>query len=82
MTGLRIVRVAQAAQLLGVSRSTLWRWVRDGLMPRPIRLGPVARGWNQTDLERWLSERTHGAVRPERTSEETKLAGTLAKQAG
>lgn len=54
---LRIVRVAEAARRLGVDRSTLWRWVRTGLMPEPVRLGPAARGWKLETLERWVAER-------------------------
>lgn len=66
MSELRIVRVAEAARRLGVNRSTLWRWVKDGLMPQPIHLGPAVRGWNQSDLERWIAERTQDHGQAER----------------
>lgn len=55
--GLRIVRVHEAARQLGVDRSTLWRWVRDGVMPAPLKIGPAARGWQLSTLLTWLSQR-------------------------
>jgi predicted DNA-binding transcriptional regulator AlpA len=35
--------------LLGISRSTFWRRVADGTLPRPLKLGGVTR-WRRTDL--------------------------------
>jgi prophage regulatory protein len=57
MTEFRIVRVSQAARLLGVNRSTLWRWIRAGIIPAPAKLGPSARGWKIETLQRWLTEK-------------------------
>lgn len=39
-----------SAALLGVSRATFWRRVRDGTLPGPIRLGGVTR-WRRCELE-------------------------------
>jgi len=41
----RIIRPGEACRLLGRSRSSLWRDVRDGRLPAPIKIGPRARGW-------------------------------------
>jgi predicted DNA-binding transcriptional regulator AlpA len=39
------IRYQEAARLLGVSRFTLWRWSREGLFPKPIKLGPNTSGF-------------------------------------
>jgi predicted DNA-binding transcriptional regulator AlpA len=34
------------------SRATLFRWVRDGLFPPPMKIG-VTRRWREEDLAKW-----------------------------
>ena len=38
-----------AAAFLGISRATLWRRVKDGTLPNPIRIGAVTR-WKRDEL--------------------------------
>ena len=50
---------------LGVSDTTLRRWMADDGFPRPRQLGPRAVGWIASEVEAWLHARptagTHGA---------------------
>ncbi|WP_193085512.1 AlpA family phage regulatory protein [Halomonas sp. 3F2F] len=36
-----------------ISRSTLWRWIKDGHMPAPVRIGPRAVRWSLSALLSW-----------------------------
>ena len=36
--------------MLGVSTTTLWRYCRDGLVPKPIKLGGSTR-WRVDEIE-------------------------------
>ncbi len=49
----RYCSVPQAAALLGVSRVSVWRWIRDGHLPA-TRLGPRITRINRLDLEHML----------------------------
>ncbi len=40
-----------------VSRATLWRWVRDGQFPSPVKLSPGCTRWKLADLEAWETSR-------------------------
>lgn len=37
----------------GVSRLTIWKWLRDNSFPQPIKLSPGCTRWRLTDLEAW-----------------------------
>ena len=54
-----ILRTPTVLALIGLSRTSLWRRVRAGDFPAPVRLGGEgsrAVGWHRGDVERWLSE--------------------------
>ncbi|NWO07152.1 MAG: helix-turn-helix domain-containing protein [Alteromonadaceae bacterium] len=34
-----------------VSTKTIWRWVREGRFPRPIKVGPGTTRWREKDLQ-------------------------------
>ena len=54
---IRVLRETDVIRLTGLSRTTIWRRVRDGSFPPPIRPGPSgtrAKGWRHTDLQDWI----------------------------
>ncbi len=50
----------QLSERLEVSRQTVWRWVREGNLPRPVKLGANCTRWKSADIESW--EASKGAV--------------------
>ncbi|WP_231365736.1 AlpA family transcriptional regulator [Thioalkalivibrio sp. ALMg3] len=52
-----MVSVYRIAEREEVSPSTVWRWVRNGDFPQPVRLSPGCTRWRLEDVERWESER-------------------------
>ncbi len=56
-----ILRSQDVVTMVGLSRVTIWRRVKDGDFPQPLRLGgPKSRavGWRRSDVERWLDDLT------------------------
>lgn len=56
----RILRPAQAARLLGISRATLYRWERDGRLAPRVILGPGTSGWKEEDLAAFIAAAPRG----------------------
>jgi len=53
----RFIRQKQLlAEQLPISASTLWRKVRDGSFPKPIKFGPGITAWRLADVEKWLTD--------------------------
>lgn len=60
----QFIRVRQVLEMLGVSRTTLWRMVRAGIFPPPIRITHHARGYLRATVEDWMSDRVEGTLVP------------------
>lgn len=52
-----ILRRRQVQQRTGLSRSTLYQYIKDGVFPASIQLGPRAVGWLESDVSDWISAR-------------------------
>ena len=51
------------ADRYGVSRATVWRWVKKTPgFPQPVKLSPGCTRWRASDLEAWEASRDGGAV--------------------
>jgi prophage regulatory protein len=53
----RILRKPAVRDRVGLSDTTLWRRVRDGEFPQPIRIGKGLVGWLESEVDRWIAER-------------------------
>ena len=55
---LRVMSIARAADLIGISLATIWRLVKnDRSFPQLIRIGARRRGILATDLRVWIESR-------------------------
>lgn len=45
--------VNQIAQRYDVSTASVWRWVRLGKFPKPVKLGPNTTRWREDDIASW-----------------------------
>jgi len=52
-----IIRPREAMRMLGIKNTTLYEWVKQGLLPAPIKLGPRATGWRKSTLDAFLDGR-------------------------
>ncbi len=51
----RIVRSKELCEILSISRSTAWRWQRDGDLPPSTSFGPNVKGWRLDVIEAWFA---------------------------
>ena len=47
----------QIEEITGLTRSTIYRLMRSGQFPEPIRIGPRAVRWPQSEIESWIADR-------------------------
>ncbi|WP_233846320.1 helix-turn-helix transcriptional regulator [Paraburkholderia sp. HD33-4] len=51
----RIVRLPELLAIFQISRTTAYEWQKAGRLPHSVALGPRARGWKLSDIERFLA---------------------------
>lgn len=60
----QMLRPTEVMARTGLSRTTIWRRVRDGTFPAPYVLGQNSIGWPASVISEWLASRprrTYGA---------------------
>lgn len=51
------LRLPAVLDQTGLNSSTLYRYKKLGLFPRPHQLGPRTVGWLQSEIDEWLASR-------------------------
>jgi prophage regulatory protein len=55
------LRRKQVETRTGLSRSTIYQYIKDGAFPKPVPLGPRAVGWLEADVSDWIAARVKSA---------------------
>jgi prophage regulatory protein len=55
------LRRKQVEARTGLSRSTIYLYIKNGAFPKPVPLGPRAVGWLESDIGDWIAERLKAA---------------------
>jgi prophage regulatory protein len=52
----RILRMRTVIERTGLSRSTLYRKMRDGTFPNQVRISEHCCGWRESAINRWIAD--------------------------
>ena len=53
----RLIRRPEVEARTGLSRSTLYDWMKRGEFPQPVKLGARLVAWREHDVAAWLESR-------------------------
>lgn len=51
------LRVKKVAEKVGISKSTIWLWVKENKFPKPIKVSPQVSVWNEDKIEEWMNNK-------------------------
>lgn len=46
----QFLRAWDVAKLLGISIPTVWRWAREGKLPKPVKISQRITVWKETEI--------------------------------
>ena len=55
----RILRMRTVIQRTGLSRSTIYRKIKDGSFPTQVAISVHGRGWRESAINRWIIDPMH-----------------------
>lgn len=45
--------------LVPIGRTSLWRKVKNGTFPKPVKLGPMTTAWRAEDIRTWIEQQSN-----------------------
>ena len=52
----RFIRLPQVVEMTGLTKSTIYKWIRLGEFPKQIQLGGKSVVWNERDVIDWMNQ--------------------------
>lgn len=62
MKSLQIIRPTELAEILSVSKQTLWRMENRGELPNRVRISKRAVGWLAIDIKEFLESKRESQI--------------------
>ena len=53
----RLLRRREVERITGLSRASIYRLMRSGSFPLPVKVGPTAVRWKECDIADWIESR-------------------------
>jgi prophage regulatory protein len=54
----RLIGRKEVLILIGISNATLWRWIKAGRFPAPMKIGKKKVAWRSSVLAAWIAQRS------------------------
>ncbi len=50
----KYLRITQVIQKIGVGKSTIWLWSKEGKFPKPIKISTKVTVWEEEKIDEWI----------------------------
>jgi prophage regulatory protein len=56
----RLIRLPEVMDKLGIARSTVWLYVEQEKLPKPIKLSPRVTVWRESEINAYIADKIGG----------------------
>jgi len=53
----RFLRLPEVVRRVGVAKSSIWLWAREGKFPKPLKISPRVTCWRESEIAAWIASR-------------------------
>lgn len=53
----KLLKKTEVVELLGISSTTIYRLIKAGKFPKPIKLSPSRIAWTEAAIQKWLKSK-------------------------
>ncbi len=53
----QFIRLTDLTKRIGISRSSVWNFTKNGTFPSPIKLSPNCTAWVTAEVDQWAADR-------------------------
>ena len=57
MTTIKLLRCREVEEITGLSRAGIYEQMTEGVFPKPVRIGPRAVAWVDSEVAKWQRKR-------------------------
>ena len=75
----RLIRNAEVRNRSGLSKTSIWRRVRDGTFPKPVKSSPGCVAWLEDEIDAWINSRVTARDRRGARSPQTRKRNCILK---
>jgi len=54
---MKFIRIKDVMKKTGLARSTIWLWVKEEKIPKPIKLSERVTVWKESDIDEWMESK-------------------------
>lgn len=54
---MKLIRLKNVIDCTGLARSTIYRYIEEGIFPKSVSLGDRAVAWVESEVQEWILER-------------------------
>ncbi|WP_105255375.1 AlpA family transcriptional regulator [Pseudoalteromonas sp. T1lg75] len=51
---MKLIKLAEVKEITGLGRSTIYNFIKDGIFPKQVELGPRAVAWVEEEVLEWI----------------------------
>jgi len=77
---LKLLSLREVSATTGLSRTTIWRYVKAGIFPAPLQLGPNRICWRQNDIFEFIETLSPVVYAPDHNVKNTTNTESLIKK--